>query len=231
MGVYLWTEYKRKPWGNTVAYRPLTSQTTVNDMSGNGNNLVATTENVTYEEIGWVDSVRIPTWYWYLRSNWAASYMPAWWDDRTISLWLYNITTQQQTVWYWFWYGSSAQDKTFSIRQSKTWSIYHYKLYLYTDEIDTWVEIAVWEWQNHIVTYSNWVEKYYINWQLVANWSYTLNTASSVFSIWTNYNLSTPDTNWKPNWCVSNFIVENVARTADKVLKYYNSLKSKYWLS
>ena len=46
-------EAPRSPWSSTIAYYPLNSSTTVNDMSGNGYTL--TNDWASFWTYGWVD--------------------------------------------------------------------------------------------------------------------------------------------------------------------------------
>ena len=224
MGVYLWTEaQERQPWANTVAYRPLTSDNLANDMSWNWNNLSYST-SITFGINAWVNCVNLPAWRSiYLYGD--IVNLPIWTSARTISFWDYNNEiASSSNISYCFKYWNDTTNQSFSIRYNGASPIY--EVFLYTNTVSSWVSVTTWIWKNHIVTYANWVVKYYINWELVWSANQVLNTTNYLFAIWADRNVTyaTKSRN------ISNFIIENKERTATETSIYYNVTKSKYWL-
>jgi hypothetical protein len=78
-------------------------------------------------------------------------------------------------------------------------------------------------WTNAIFTNDSWTQKLYINWQEVWTSSQTLDTQNSL-NIWWRY------ASYYFDWKISEFIIENQARTAQEVADYYNQTKSNYGL-
>ena len=219
------------PWANTVAYYPLTSITTVNDMSGNNRNL--TNSNVSFwtqfgvdcAYISWnADSYHSVTKYLY----WNITWLPTWSSARTYSFWIYNdnasvpsaaddvyifqwITSTNRMVFVnWWWVDSSS-----GLAISQRWSSWYF-----------WASIRKQRCYN-VITYEGARFEWYVKWVSRWTWTYTINTWSNKFSIfWASENPA-----WNAfNWWMSRLILEDRARTAGEVAAYYYQTKSNYWL-
>lgn len=212
----------REPWANTVAYYPLTSTTTVNDMSGNNRNL--TNNNVVFWVYQWVNC-------WYFNARWSS----AWY------CWLYNSSFYPWgsasfpiTVNLWFYASWNSTYYNPRLIWPILWakSLWNIVAWWYGWNIN-WAPFNIWEWtnvcfiltdNNHYTVYKNWVLQYENVYTDISSWN------SKYLTVWTR------DDNWTQNWdkwdwWISNIILENKARTADEVLDYYNSTKSLYWIS
>lgn len=206
-----------QPWANTIAYYPLDSTNTVNDLSGNNYNLTNT--NTTFGTNAWVSCAsfngsnsKLTTTIWTL---------PQWANARTMSLWVYDIGWVDRCImWYWanrtkWWcfvlnYGSSTEGYILTP--------YYDDLYSYITTTSTWM-LLTW-------TYDGTNFKVYINGELVG----TSNNITLVTS-WTNFEIWNPYNTHYYKWYASNAIIENKARTAQEISDYYNQTKSLYWIS
>ena len=212
----------REPWANTVAYYPLTSTTTVNDMSGNNRNL--TNNNVVFGTYQWVNC-------WYFNARWSSTWY----------CWLYNSS-------FYPW-GSASFPITVNLWFLASWnSTYHNPRLIWPIlwakepnkvvawwyngwDID-WLMFNIWERtnaifvlidNNHYTVYKNWVLQYENVYTDISVWN------SKYLVVWTR------EDNWtgywdKWDWWISNLILENKVRTADEVSAYYNQTKWNYWL-
>ena len=207
------------PTSNTLWYYPLTSQTTVNDMSWNWNNL--TNNWVTFWNYGWHDS-GIFNRSWFLSLN---KSLIAWWQDFSVSVWFkYSVQTYYQTI---LWIGAENSNYNFLIwAQSNN---YHLMLWWWNNDKDTWYVLNG-DWKNCVVTHSGWTAKVYINWSLIYTGSVNYNISNNVTRIWYWVSTSTSWSGGKFEWWISEVIIENNVWSADKVLNYYNNTKSNYWL-
>ena len=205
-----------KPWSNTIAYYPLTSTTTVNDLSWNWYNLTNT--STTFWTYQWVSCASF---------NWSTSKLtatiwtlPQWANPRTTSLWIYNTGVDWLSImWYWanrtrYWcweytYGSSTEWYTLAA--------YYIDEFTHINTKNSWLLFtATYDW-----TYI----KTYINWEIKSTSSaYTLATSWTNFEIWSPY-ATNPFQGY-----ASNAIIENKVRTAQEISDYYNLTKSNYGL-
>lgn len=199
------------PWSNTVAYYPLTSSTTVNDSSWNWHTL--TNYNVTFWELQWVDC-----WTWSATSS--AQYLSVnniSATDYTINYWIIvpDVWTSYQTHYYmWsYWYVWCRQKNNNLYFYASSWSA----------TTISWVTTD--KWHNIVVTknWSSWV--IYIDWVQKATMTANvwIDTSGTWFDIW-----------WWQRWHIylwwwmSNFIIENKARTQEEITSYFNSTKWDY---
>lgn len=210
-----------EPWANTVAYYPLTSQTTVNDMSGNNYTLI--NNGLSFGTYNGVSCAYKEGWILGAYSN--ITNNPNWNSDRTYSFWSYNenitipgdiecyISTgnrgSNQLVVLGASESSNGQEMVSQRWQSK---------YMGASLRGQWVYTCV--------TYDGATFYWYRNWVLLNTWSYVINTTWTTFAIggypnWGRYTF---------RWNFSNLILENKARTAQEVADYYNLTKSNYWL-
>jgi len=217
-----------KPNANTVAYYPLNSNTTVNDMSGNNMNL--TNYSATFWIYQWVNSVNI-VWdskciLWYISS------IPQWANARTFNFWTYNSNgsaTSSSWVEAYFFTGTENTNQMILFMCSEDWANYNrvsqYWAWSWTNfwtpKRQQWVNMClVYDWTKFIC-YENWIKK--------GKWTYTINTSWTKFSLWVKRNGSVSWWN-KFSWYFSNFIIENKTWTDEEILSYYNQTKSNYWL-
>lgn len=212
----------RVPGENTVAYYPLTSTSTVNDMSGNNRNL--TNNNVTF----WTNAGVSCAYFNGSGSLTTTSLTTATMTtNHTISFWFnrisgeWGLTTNVPISW---WNG-------YSMYINSNWSP-HVEVMSsggttfnsnYPTNTGTW----------HLVTYthnsSNQVVLY-VDWEQKTSWTKWFGTGNAwrlcIWAIWF-YN-ENPKLFY--NWYISNFIVENKTRTDQEILDYYNLTKSNYWV-
>jgi len=206
-----------QPWANTIAYYPLTSTDTVNDLSWNGYNL--TNSNVTFWTYAWVSCASFNWSNWKLTAS--ITTIPQWSNPRTTSVWIYYSGAAGKSImWYW------ANRTRYGCWEMRRWSSsgdwYMFSAY-YIDE-NTAVQTMN-TWLLFTVTYDGSIIKQYINWELKkTSTAYTLATSGTNFEIWNPYNTS------YFQWYASNAIIENKARTAQEVADYYNSTKWNYLL-
>lgn len=199
------------PWSNTVVYYPLTSTSTVNDSSWNWHTL--NNYNVTFWELQWVDC-----WKWSATSSaqyLAVNTISA--TNYTINYWIIvpDVWTSYQTHYYmWgYWYVWCRQKNDNLYFYASSWSA----------TTISWVTTD--KWHNIVVTknWSSWV--IYIDWVQKATMTANvwINTSGTWFNIW-----------WWQRWHIylwwwmSNFIIENKARTQEEVTSYFNSTKWNY---
>ena len=210
--IFLWDKQVRpagwKPWANTVAYYPLNSTDTYYDKSWNNYNLTP---------------------------YWTPSYTSTYVDLTSGCLKIPNLTYSTCTVSFWckrnwtqisralvdmassdtfirFWYGTSWY---INFQKSlPSWS---------------WEQNLVYDTNRHLYTVTNDSTGCIV--YLDGSYKYTLasfGTQTSAWSsIWTGWNGTSTK---NPNIYVSNFIIENKARTADEISEYYNRSKANYWL-
>ena len=210
------------PWANTIAYYPLDSVNTVNDLSGNGYNL-STSWTVTFTTALGVSSML--AWNWYLYKQ--ISTIPVWANARTLSIWAYLpslIYNKYLTMWF---YGTRAsrhkqQQMCYNTNDA---TITPYLSNYYDDLFDNAIDNTLPQWYNLIYTYDGSTQKLYNNGTLIAQQNITLGTGNNTLYIWAS-------SNWwdKFSWNLSNLIIENKVRTAQEIADYYNQTKSNYWL-
>ena len=204
-----------KPWANTLAYYPLDSTNTVNDLSWNNKTLSNTW--VTFWTYNWVDCANY-SWDKYLYRN------------QSLISWSQNFTIN---MWYLRWGASHNHSEILSIG-SRYWSNSFMfwlndsdSLYIWwwDNDRNTWYVTQQWQWVNVVCSHNNWTAKVYINGvlQLTATVSYSI--TSSWTGIWWWFWWDRPII-----WNISKFIVESMPRTAQEVADYYNLTKWNYWL-
>ena len=209
-----------QPWVNTIAYYPLDSTNTVNDMSGNSHTL--TNNWATFWTYQWVDC-----WAFLNDTNAYASIntLPLGDSDRTLSAWVY-IVDVYSSQWDFFWYGTESNWKDSSLNQIQSgfnWIGFRRRI---NDAVDTSWIIFTWAW-HHMVWVKNSSGMYfYYDWNLLASSigttmsteAYTLYLGKWV--VWTDVSVY-----------LSNAIVEDKAWTAQEISDYYNQTKSLYGIS
>lgn len=202
----------RVPGENTIAYYPLTSETTVNDMSGNNRNL--TNSWLSFSTYQGVDCANGNSVYAHLSDNlWT-------YNQITLSLYGYNADSASRyfaSIW-WYW---NLDLTTHHLGYYQSSSLY-WQINLADYKLN--------KWQHLCAVINNGTMYLYQNGVLI--WS--MGTAGSVWitwwiSVWTNC-VASAATNERLIGGVSEFIIENKARTAQEIADYYNLTKSNYGL-
>lgn len=202
------------PWANTIAYRPLNSTSTINDMK----------------------------WHWTaynLTASWNPSYWTLWVTLTWQKLGLPSIPEQAKTVCCWLkinswntWTYAAVYD--LQISGSILWRIWtksgNNVFIAQSDKPSTkqWSLSNRDDWKRKLLcfTWDNNVCTLYINWQQEG----TVNSWSSMPwqpIVWV---MGWTINEWTQNCDISEFIIESVARTAQEVSDYYNLTKWNYWL-
>ena len=194
------------PWANTVAYRPLTSSSTVNDLSWNSHTLT-NSWSVTFGTYKWVDCA-------YFNGNQLTQSFSWSWSIITVSAW-----------WY---YENIISASTSNVELLRYWS----NFWPWIDRSTNKINCSPWTSTNTIpskntswalLTYTydgSWHLKLYMNTTEI----WTNNSASP----WIWANLILCNTNFK--WWLSNVIMEKSCWTSAEISDYYNLTKSNYWL-
>ena len=220
-------EYWWKPWANTLAYYPLTSTTTVNDMSGNNKTL--TNQGGVFWTYNGVDCVYC--WNsWIVRNDtvttayiWQTSTMSAWvsratwnssecWIGTGYNNWPYynkyvslSMLLQATRVRFWCWWWNAWHDLDYSVITTEN------------------------HWYHLVQTFaSDGTRKCYFNWTLVGTWNQIIEQNISWFSIVGSKWGASEQYYW--NWYASEIIIENKTWTDAEILDYYNQTKANYWL-
>lgn len=202
-----------KPWANTLAYYPLTSETTVNDMSGNNHNLTTSWSWILYDSL-WVGLSNSSFF------SWSAIIPPAW--PFTINVWAkYTTLTNEGHVVQQF--NSSTNGSAITIWcYNNNW----FSRWKGSGDLEV-APITANQWTNVVYVYTSGTVKFYINCTGYTQ-SRTINTTTPnyfwVGSWWETYR------RWYMNWNISELIIENKARTDQEVSDYYNLTKWNYWL-
>lgn len=236
--VYLWETKVRPswftPWANTVVYYPLTSTTTVNDMSWNNHTLTRKTSWCVFWTYWWVDCVYT---YW----NNSSSYRPplyATLDNisqytHTLNVWACKTGDNS---WYASWYIFMMWTWSNSYKwwvEIIAWTTDYIDYAFWYDDMTTSWPYALNAWHNIVCIYDkpNSRQKLYVDWtfiwQRTTTYTHTIN-GSYQFALWSDawnndYN------NFR--WYISEFILENKEWTAQEVSDYYNATKATYWVS
>lgn len=215
---------KWEPWTNTIAYYPLTSTTTVNDMSGNNRNLTNNwTQFWTYAGVSCA----------YL-SNWESkklySTIPLTWNTNfTICAYVNRIGTSSvdgsQIFIIWnVWTNSKCLWLTIRTSNSQYWA-WSWGLAditsTSTNTMNNWEMVTLTKNWNTVTVYKNWSQ--------ISSGSLATNITSTDFTIWSFNQISY--WNYQSfNGYMSEFIVEDKVRTAQEIADYYKKTKVKYWL-
>ena len=228
--IYVWDKqvrpYKFNPWVNTLAYYPLSSTTTVNDMSWNNRNLTNT--NVTFGTYQWVDCAYFSWNGCQLRNT---SFPDVRSTDWTVACWSYFVWNGStwngnldEILWRWggnTWvrfdcYGSTSSYLKFLL----SWCYPEYNL----KDVSSWVFTVS---TYNATTYDR---KFYVNWQLQWTWSWQMNSNYVNYFTFSNTQDNSSSTSKRWKWWASGLIVENKIWTEQEILNYYNQTKSNYWL-
>ena len=205
-----------QPWPNTVAYYPLTSVSTVNDMSWNSHTL--TNSNVTFGVNQWVDCA-VSSGSNYLYAN--ITSIPLWSSARTMSVWVYINSMTNSAEYNTIGYGTNGAHESFQLYQSGYNNI-SLRLY-YDDALASWNSDWYQNWINIMATYDGSTARLYVNWEQKATSNVSLSTSWSTFYIWKHF---VPN---GTNWYISEVIIEDKCWTAQDISNYYDQTKWDYW--
>lgn len=223
MGVYLYTD-EWLPWENTVAYYPLNSTTTVNDQSWNGKNL--TNSWATFWTYSWVDCLSLSNTY--LRGDVGdiTQY------SHTISMWANRSGGSWDVFMIEWWVGDYDHWGGAELVQRPSYIRYAF----WFDDLDSPNSYGNGVWHNIVVEYNKtsssqimYIDGSLVNSRTLSNSHYLYKTNG--FIIWTEQTSTTTISNSYFNGWMSNLIIENWLWNADYVANYYNTTKSKYWIS
>ena len=217
-----------KPWANTIAYYPLTSASTVNDMSGNNRNLTIHNSPIFWISY-WVDCMKCywSDWNWGWNGLYTTSFPTSTlWSS--FSIWCWCLLEGSSWIWVCSAQWNPRNWITFALENT----------YVTSERLNngsinrirySWT-ITKNVWHYLLTTYDNWAWNIYYDSQLVATWNYAIGS-SSIMGIWIYCSGWTPSWyNYVCNGYISNVIMENKVRTADDVTAYYNLTKANYWL-
>lgn len=223
MWIYYFEDYEWQPWDDTIAYYPLDSINTVNDMKGSWTAYDLTNSWVAFWTYGWVDCAYFNGSSYMYRSNslftWSAEFTINLWYQRTstttsaqniIAIWTANSTN---SFILWLYDNTNIMYLWWRTNDRNTW---------YTPPLNTRINICI--------THKNWTIKVYINWNSTPVYTWTVSywitaTATNIWS-WVQW------ASWlKMYGYMSKLIFESNERTEQQRTDYYNSTKSLYWIS
>ena len=222
MGIYLYTyQPEWQPWENTVAYYKF--DWNLNDSSGNSHTL-SNTGSISYSTNPYAVNLSTSN---YLYFNNADTFNHDW----TFNTWAYitaRNTANQSTVLFsqWTW----ATNSMIFCCIDYQWKL---AMWFYNDDYIWTITSPLNQWVNVCYTYNYATKTYkaYINW--VKDIDGTKTTQYTVVS-WNLYMWALADgptsLNYRVQWKLSEYILENKVRTAQDVTNYYNQTKSNYWL-
>lgn len=204
-----------QPWANTIAYYPLNSTTTVNDLSWNWYNLTNVNNWILFQIYQWVDcSV-------FSNNNYYNALVITTWDiipktTFTYSAWLYILDYDYNPRLFTT-YGASP----YCVLLNYPW---------YWERIAIWSSTAsaglsIIKNSRHLYTvtwnFSTWQYIWYIDWVVNNSWSWNPITPWVWVAIWCPDAISQSWQADKYNGWMSNVIVEDKIRTAQEVSDYY----------
>lgn len=229
-GMYIGNQKLRpsdwQPWANTVAYYPLDSANTVNDLSGNWYDL--TNSWITFWTYQWVDCADLTTdVFAYSVDAW----LPSWSSARTVLFYFYptTITSDRYFMSYW------EQDyyKFFAPRRASINPVIYWFMW-YGSDIDTSISWVASARALVTLTYDGTDMNMYVDWVNGYSGSLTLNT-TAVWNDWkfvVGCRLQSDKSPWQYiTWYMSKLIIEDRAWTQQEVTAYFNLTKWKYWIS
>lgn len=219
-----WWESWWEPGANTLAYYPLTSESTVNDMKWTWTAYNLTnTNSVSFWIYQWVNCASFSTnKYLSTSSFWWADF---WWNF-TENFYFYANNTNNvciSCIWYWKPYN------WYYVVYSSSWSTFCTSN---NSANTTSSSFTVSSWTRHLATItanSSWF-KLYIDWVLTTTTNTAIPTSWNwkiiLWAIWND-----PD-GYRAyfNWYISKVIFESKVWTAQEISDYYNQTKANYWL-
>lgn len=209
-----------QPWADTLAYYPLTSQTTVNDMSGNWYNL--TNHNSTsFWTYNGVDCA------YFDNNSYQGLYINSWNLFDTYSSRTFSLRINRWTNAFVYYPRLLADAWDIMTWCTNSWVFLVSRPY----EDHTGFTIPQSQWMHIVMTHddnTHW--SIYKNWELYDSYSLTRVTDTWKLMIWIPHsNVSDSGDCW--NWNISELIIENKVRTAQEVGDYYDQTKWNYWIS
>ena len=213
VNVYLWEKKVWpgwwEPWVNTIAYYPF------------GNDQLDATWNTTLSTQAWVQDT---IWFRFTRDQnnsisvnwtnvssgrWVSFYAKAY--GRVWKFGAYMISVPIWWVVYYYIENTSWFPYMYSIQYRSWQSSWGQSSWRYPISNDTRYHFAYWiDTSDNITFYLNGVQQ--ANFQI--SWY-----ATDPCALWTNIDFT-----------ISEFILEDKARTAEEIQAYYNQTKSKYWI-
>ena len=217
-----------RPGANTIAYYPLTSTSTISDMSGNGRNLTQNWNSDFWTYLG-VDCVYVHwsngSWFRCLTTQ-SITNSVLWNSFTLVFRWARETSKELWCAFGWKdgkWNGLNyaANNSNIKMELQNNWSV---------NSLTATPTTTANQWNLFVAVYDNWTEKWYKDWTEIMNGSYTVGTIN-VFWIWCGFWTQSSWYTYQHNGYVSNVIIENKVRTADEILAYYNQTKSLYGIS
>ena len=223
-----WEEYGikfggwwRQPWANTIAYYPLTSTTTVNDMSWNSKTLT-NYSSVSFGTQGWVDCATFNGSNYLEISSQTLNL-----TEFTMSCWV-RWTNANTRGFLWIWKFNTPYQCMAMLKETGGLDIDKMMISPYADAAYSSSATVSNTWYNVIGIYTNGKYTTYLNSQEWGSRSYNINISwnSNVLRVWY---AATGEP--KMYWQLSNVIFEDKARTAQEISDYYDQTKSLYGIS
>ena len=208
----------RVPGVNTVAYYKFDKN--LNDSSGNNYN-PTNNSNVSIATLDGLKCAYFNSWYITypdIHTTFNSSF--------TFSMWIQISSWNKIFISEW----QPGYSKLFAVqRVDDVWELL--KVWFYSNDLSARQNFSQW-WEHWAFTI-DWSSHYgviYFNWTQKATKNYRApNVQSWPFYVWTNAEVPW-NSGWVSTWYMSEFIIENKARTAQEVTDYYNSTKSDYGL-
>ena len=221
-----WGGWGWQPWVNTVAYYPLDSTNTVNDLSGN-NHTLSKNWNADFGSYGWVDCCYIHSWQ--LTSSITAQTLAT----HTENIRYYETSAPTYDNWVIMWFIKDWADNWWYCSWLLRARWYPWGMYWIIAMLNdgAWRSSPAYSvtqntWHNACYVYDNGTVYCYVDWVLISSTSYTWNV-----SYWKVEISRKDDYDRSINWYVSNAIFEDKARTAQEIQDYFNQTKWDYWIS
>lgn len=215
----------RQPWVNTVLYVPMDTDL----LDHWPNNISLTNTNVTISNVGWVDAGLFPTIdAYYNLSVDLSSYISS--GDFTVLVWVNALelpTWSNPTPFTSIWWGLATSPYRWATMSLFTgwfglgtewWQVQSSTI----PTLNTWYLIC-WVYKTNEGTL-------YINWNQEASNSRTLSYGFQGFGIWQD-RYDDEGKRRHRRWYMSNFIIEDKARTAQEIQDYFDQTKANYWIS
>ena len=209
-----------QPWANTIAYYPLDSTNTVNDLSWNWYNL--TNSWATF----WTNYCEVNDTKYLYRDTSSDSRFVTWNNSITYSIWIKISSFNWNYNWYPYWQGENSTNRVWGLTMQST--SYWIDNWWYQQWVQTSMYNNYTNW--HLITTvydSSITTKYlYLDWQLQVSKNQSINLSKNWLYVWQDPIYSA----WLDAQ-ISNLIVEDKERTAQEIQDYYNQTKSLYWIS
>ena len=210
-----------KPNANTIAYYPLTAESTVNDKSWN-NKTMTNNRSVRF----WT-YVGVNCWYfswgsswWYLSRSWS---LVTGNNPRTFSIWGYKTSATSSDATFWGMWGTGWKTSFITYLENGS----QFRVWWWDNTLTLTTTFPSNKWGLLIVTFNGTTQTAYLNGISIWSNNVTYNLANTITTIW----MSTNTWSTRPRtWYLSECIFENKARTAQEVSEYYNRTKWAYWL-